>query len=215
MEQRIPFSEMKGSAERAVETKNQHLGTKLTRRARYLLAALLLTLAGVSAAQAQCNYTESDFDVTFEDGNNLEIYEGITINYVGADVEPDSIQLLITTGSEWKDTVTAFRDDDWFIQLGPLDKGQYYVKMLPFSNGQECYWLSSASWVFNITCSPENASPVFDNITIIGNPDLAVIVFSGLYAVEFPPLSIGSERSSRIQSGSRSRSGSQVSASNL
>ena len=184
MEQRIPFSEMKGSAERAVETKNQHLGTKLTRRARYILAALLLSLAGVSAAQAQCNYTESDFDVTFEDGNNLEIYEGITINYVGADVEPDSIQLLITTGSEWKDTVTAFRDDDWFIQLGPLDKGQYYVKMLPFSNGQECYWLSSASWVFNITCSPENASPVFDYINIIppcdGGDTYSIIVGSSL-----------------------------------
>lgn len=129
------------------------------------MAAVAIALLWVGSAWAQCDYSVANFSMSAEDGNNFDIYEGISIGYTGASTTPESLQVIIeniTTG--WRDTATATADDSWFTQFGPLDKGQYSITLIPFCDGGPTSPLTDSEWIFNIICTTEAATPVIDDV---------------------------------------------------
>ncbi len=129
------------------------------------MAAVAIALLWGGSAWAQCDYSVANFSLAAEDGNNFDIYEGISIGYTGASTTPESLQVIIeNTTTGWRDTATATADDSWFTQFGPLDKGQYSITLIPFCDGGPTSPLTDSEWVFNIICTTEAATPVIDDV---------------------------------------------------
>jgi hypothetical protein len=157
MEQRIPFSAMK-----------ERVNAK-RRSVKVAMAALLLTVLGVGGVQAQCTFNASDFTVNASDGSDDMPYDDmVTLNYSGSEAL-DSIHFIITeTTSGWTDSTNVTYDVDesrWFVQFSYLTAGEYTISLRPYCNGQASSLLSNGNtWSFTITCTPENASPVIDDV---------------------------------------------------
>ena len=157
MEQRIPFSEMR----ECVNAKR--------RSVKIAIAALLLTVLGVGGVQAQCTFNASDFTVGPQDGSDDMPYDDmVTLNYSGS--EPlDSIHFIITeTSTGLSDSTNVTYDVDesrWYVQFSYLTAGEYTISLRPYCNGQASGLLSNGNaWSFTIECTPENATPVIDDI---------------------------------------------------
>ena len=157
MEQRIPFSEMR----ECVNAKR--------RSVKIAIAALLLSVLGVGGVQAQCTFEASDFTVNASDGSDDMPYDDmVTLNYSGSEAL-DSIHFIITeTTSGWTDSTNVTYDVDesrWYVQFSYLTAGNYTISLRPYCGGQASTLLSNGNtWSFTIECTPENASPVIDDI---------------------------------------------------
>jgi len=139
------------------------------RRVKIIFAALLLSVFGVGGVQAQCTFNASDFTVEPQDGSDDMPYDDmVTLNYNGS--EPlDSIHFIITeTSTGLSDSTNVTYDVDesrWYVQFSYLTAGDYTISLRPYCNGQASGLLSNGNtWSFTIECTPENATPVIDDI---------------------------------------------------
>ena len=118
---------------------------------------------------SSCSFSVSDFDVNASDGSDDMPYDDyVELDYYGSEAL-DSIHFIITeTTSGWTDSTNVTYDVDesrWYVQFGYLTAGDYTISLRPYCSGQASTLLTNGNtWSFTIECTPENASPVIDDI---------------------------------------------------
>ncbi|MBQ3581308.1 MAG: fibronectin type III domain-containing protein, partial [Bacteroidales bacterium] len=169
MEQTIPVFAMKGSAERAVETKNQHLGTKLTRKARYLLTAMLLSLAGVSSTQAQ--QCDDWYQSTTDDPSNYFFVEDSLVGHVALHTEAGEVAnynplVYYITNTSTNETYRYENTDIYDFTITDLPEGTYSwsVRGICVSNGDSTSLLNIRNFTV-VSCYPATGTLSFASDT--------------------------------------------------
>ncbi|MBO4588215.1 MAG: T9SS type A sorting domain-containing protein [Bacteroidales bacterium] len=116
-----------------------------------------------------CTFSVSDFTVNASDASDDMPYDDMVTLYYSGSEALDSIHFIITkTTTGWTDSTNVTYDVDesrWYVQFSYLTAGNYTISLRPYCGGQARTLITNGNtWSFPIECTPENASPVIDDI---------------------------------------------------